>query len=118
MPGSRRRPSHRSSCPGSATSTLGRIFPSLDVAVDTSLAGSGSIIHANGNIGYAPVNLGATTSYYGFYAVDALDLTDALTVTAGLRVNAADINTRDRSGLATFLHASRKPPVGCRRWAR
>jgi len=89
-----------------SASTLGRIFPSLYVAVDPSLAGSGSIIHANGNIGYAPVNLGATTTYYGFYAVDALDLTDALTLTAGLRINAADINTRDRSGLAAELNGS------------
>ena len=41
-----------------STSTLGRIFPSLLVAVDPTLAGSGSIIHANGNIGYAPVTSG------------------------------------------------------------
>ena len=74
--------------------------------MDPALAGSGSIIHANGNIGYAPVTLGATTNYYGFYAVDALDLTDALTLTAGLRVNAADIVTRDRSGMAAELNGS------------
>ncbi|HWY66710.1 MAG TPA: TonB-dependent receptor [Rhizomicrobium sp.] len=89
-----------------STSTLGRIFPNLDVAVDPTLAGSGSIVHTNGNLGYAPVNLGATTDYYGFYAVDALDLTEALTITAGLRVNAADIHTRDRSGLAAELNGS------------
>ena len=89
-----------------STSTLGRIFPDFDVAVDPALAGSGSIIHTNGNLGYAPVTLGATTDYYGFYAVDALDLTDALTLTAGLRVNAADIVTRDRSGLAAELNGS------------
>jgi iron complex outermembrane receptor protein len=89
-----------------STSTLGRIFPSLLVAVDPTLAGSGNIIHANGNVGYAPVNLGATTNYYGFYAVDALDLTDALTLTVGLRVNAADIVTRDRSGVAAELNGS------------
>jgi iron complex outermembrane receptor protein len=70
------------------------------------LAGAGSIIHANGAIGYAPVTLGATTNYYGFYAVDALDLTEALTLTAGFRVNAADIVMRDRSGLATELNGS------------
>ncbi|HMH65800.1 MAG TPA: TonB-dependent receptor, partial [Rhizomicrobium sp.] len=84
-------------------STLGRIFPDFDVATDPALAGSGSIIHSNGNLGYAPVTLGATTNYYGFYAVDALDLTDALTLTAGFRVNAADIVTRDRSGVAAEL---------------
>jgi len=87
-----------------STSTLGRIFPSLQVAVDPTLTGSGSVIHANGNIGYAPVTLGATTDYYGFYAVDALDLTPALTLTVGLRVNAADIVTRDRSGTAAELN--------------
>jgi len=87
-----------------STSTLGRIFPDFNVAVDQSLIGSGSVIHSNGNLGYAPVTLGATTSYYGLYAVDALDLTDTLTVTAGLRINAADIATRDRSGLATELN--------------
>jgi iron complex outermembrane receptor protein len=89
-----------------STSTLGRILPSLLVTVDPSVAGSGSIIHANGNIGYAPVNLGGTTTYYGFYAVDALDLTDALTVTVGLRANTADIDTRDRSGSAAELNGS------------
>lgn len=89
-----------------STSTLSRIFPGLYVAVDPSLAGSGSIIHANGNIGYAPVTLGATTHYYGFYAVDALDITEALTITAGLRINAADISTRDRSGQAAELNGS------------
>jgi len=75
-------------------------------AVDPALAGSGNIIHANGDIGYAPVDLGATTNYHGFYAVDALDVTEALTVTVGLRVNAADIVTRDRSGIAVELNGS------------
>jgi len=87
-----------------STSTLGRIFPSLLVATDPSLTGSGSSVHANGSIGYAPVTLGATTDYYGFYAVDALDLTGSLTLTLGLRVNAADIVTRDRSGVAAELN--------------
>ena len=89
-----------------STSILGRIFPSLLVATDPTLVGSGSIIHANGAIGYAPVTLGATTNYYGFYAVDALDLTRDLTLTAGLRINAADIVTRDRSGSAGELSGS------------
>ncbi len=89
-----------------STSTLGRIFPDFNVAVDPALAGSGNVIHANGNIGYAPVTLGATTDYYGFYVVDALDITDSLTLTAGLRVNAADIVTRDRSGTAAELNGT------------
>jgi iron complex outermembrane receptor protein len=87
-----------------STSTLARIFPDFHVAVDPALAGAGSIVHSNGNLGYAPVTLGATTNYVGFYAVDALDLTTALTLTAGFRVNAADIVTRDRSGTAAELN--------------
>ncbi len=86
-----------------STSTLSRIFPDLSVAVDSTLAGSGSIIRTNGNLGYAPVTLAGTTDYYGLYAVDALDLTPDLTLTAGLRLNAADIATRDRSGAAPEL---------------
>ena len=89
-----------------SNSTLGREFPNLDVAVDTSVPGAGNIVHTLGNLGYAPVSLGATTDYYGLYAVDALDLTDALTLTAGLRINAADISGRDRSGVATELNGS------------
>jgi iron complex outermembrane receptor protein len=89
-----------------STSALSRVYPDLDVAADPALAGSGSILHANGAIGYAPVTMGASTSYYGFYAVDALDVTDRLTVTAGLRINAADIMTRDRSGAAPELNGS------------
>ena len=89
-----------------STSTLGRIFPDLSVGPDAALAGSGSVIHTNGNLGYAPVSLKATTDYYGLYAVDALDLTDGLTVTAGARINAADIGTADRSGTAAELNGS------------
>jgi iron complex outermembrane receptor protein len=89
-----------------SNSTLGTEFPNLDVAVDTSVPGAGNIIHTLGNLGYEPVTLGATTDYYGLYAVDALDLTDALTVTAGLRINAANINTRDRSGASSELNGS------------
>jgi iron complex outermembrane receptor protein len=86
-----------------STSRLGRIFPDLAVRNDPSLAGSGEILHTAGALGYAPVSLAAGTRYYGVYAVDALDISDAVTLTAGVRINAADIDTRDRSGLAPEL---------------
>ncbi len=89
-----------------SSSTLAREFPDFDVAVDSALAGAGNVVHTMGNLGYAPANLGATTDYYGFYAVDALDLTNALTVTIGFRFNIANINTRDRSGLNSELNSS------------
>ena len=89
-----------------STSTLGRMFPDLQVAPDAGIPGSGTIIHTQGNLGYAPADLAGTTTYYGLYLVDALDLTDALTVTAGFRANTAAIDTRDRSGSAPELTAS------------
>ena len=84
-------------------SALGRVFADLDVAPDPSAPGAGTIIHTMGNLGYAPVNLAATTDYYGLYAVDALDISDALTVTGGFRLNSAAISARDRSGVAAEL---------------
>jgi iron complex outermembrane receptor protein len=87
-------------------STLGRLFPNLDVAPDPTEPGAGIVVHTLGNLGYAPTDLGATTDYYGLYGVDALDVTGALTVTAGFRLNAADIRTRDRSGAAPELTGS------------
>ena len=86
-----------------STSTLGRIFPDLGVRLDSTLAGSGSVLRTNGSLGYAPVTLRGTTNYFGLYVVDALDLTDTLTLTAGFRANAAIIETNDRSGVAPEL---------------
>ena len=104
-----------------STSTLGVIEPDLAVRLDDSLPGSGSIIRAGGRLGYAPVTLAATTQYWGLYAVDALDITPALTLTAGLRFNAAAIAMRDRSGTAPELngshHFSRANPLAGLTWA-
>jgi iron complex outermembrane receptor protein len=89
-----------------SNSTLARLFPKLDVAPDPTEPGAGIVVHTLGNLGYAPTDLGATTDYYGFYGVDTLDVTGALTVTAGFRLNAADIRTRDRGGAAPELTGS------------
>ncbi len=91
-----------------STSTLGAIQPDLAVTPDAALPGSGSIIRSNGDLGYAPVNLAAATQYWGLYAVDAFDITDALTLTAGLRFNSAAIDMRDRSGVAPELNGSHR----------
>lgn len=86
-----------------SSSSLARLFPNLEVTPDPSEPGAGMVIHTAGNLGYAPADLAAITDYYGLYGVDALDVTDALTVTAGFRLNAASIKTRDRSGSAPEL---------------
>jgi iron complex outermembrane receptor protein len=101
-------------------SRLGRIQPDLAVTLSAGLAGAGSIIHTNGNLGYAPVTMAAKTRYWGLYALDAFDITGGLTVTAGLRFNSADIDTSDRSGIAPELsgnhHFSRVNPVAGLTW--
>jgi iron complex outermembrane receptor protein len=61
------------------------------------LAGSGNIVHTLGNLVYAPVNLALTVNYSGVYAVDALNPTEALTLTAGFCALTSRIRkTRDR----------------------
>jgi iron complex outermembrane receptor protein len=57
----------------------------------------------------APVSLRDTNAYYGLYALDAFDVTDRLTVTAGARYNLANITLHDRLGTAlngdnTYTH--------------
>ena len=44
------------------------------------------------------VNLNAANSYLGVYALDSLDLTNELTVTAGARFNLAAISLYDLVG--------------------
>lgn len=53
---------------------------------------------------YTPVNLDATTTYYGLYATNAFDMTDRATLTVGARLNVAAINMEDASGVAPQLN--------------
>jgi iron complex outermembrane receptor protein len=48
--------------------------------------------------GATPVSLEATTTYYGLYATDTLNLTPVLAVTASGRYNVAQIDLADRLG--------------------
>ena len=61
--------------------------------------GSGLFLGASGvPVANGPVDLRATNIYGGLYAVDAFDVTDKLTVTAGGRLNIATIKLDDRLG--------------------
>ncbi|MFI4934028.1 MAG: TonB-dependent receptor [Caulobacterales bacterium] len=66
--------------------TLQRGFAGPGVEIDT----PGALI--------TPVSVAATNKYWGLYASDVLDLTDALSVTASGRLNVAQIRLRDRLG--------------------
>ena len=86
----------------SATSTLGAIFPDFVVG-NGGFPGSGSIITTAGDIGYVPTFLTGNTTYYGVYALDTFNITPELALTAGGRLNIAQILTEDATGFAPEL---------------
>jgi iron complex outermembrane receptor protein len=63
------------------------------------VGGFGHIVEEQAS-GIASVNVRASNSYLGVYALDSLDLTDRLTVTAGARFNRAGIGLYDLRGTA------------------
>lgn len=81
----------------SAKSQLGSIFPNFIVG-NGPFPGSGSIIATAGEIGYVPTFLTGNTTYYGVYALDTFNITPDLALTAGGRLNIAQINTEDATG--------------------
>jgi iron complex outermembrane receptor protein len=74
-----------------ASSELGTI------GTDLYVNGTGVIIAQPGGE-IAPVRLQTTNDYYGLFATDTLDLTPALAVTAGARLNIARISLADQLG--------------------
>jgi iron complex outermembrane receptor protein len=64
---------------------------------DLTVAGLGVVINEPAS-DVTTVKLNASNSYLGVYALDALDLTDQLTVTAGARYNYASIALYDLNG--------------------
>jgi iron complex outermembrane recepter protein len=86
----------------SAKSALGMIFPNFVVG-DGGFPGSGSIIATAGGIGYVPTFLTGTTTYYGVYALDTFNITPELALTAGGRLNIAQIETEDSTGFSPEL---------------
>lgn len=89
-----------------ANSTLGYIFPDLNVGNNAAIPGNGQIVHTLGNIGFSPVDLNAKNTYYGLYAVDTFDITSQLSATAGARLNVAQITVTDLLGTSPDLNAS------------
>jgi iron complex outermembrane receptor protein len=87
----------------SSNSTLGLIHPDLSVGPDPSIPGSGQVIHSAGAIAYSPVELRVSTSYYGLYATDTLDLSRRLSATFSGRLNVARIGMTDLTGTSPDL---------------
>ncbi|MBO0733949.1 MAG: TonB-dependent receptor, partial [Methylocapsa sp.] len=87
----------------SATSTLGAISPDLVVGAGP-FPGAGSIIETAGQIGYVPTHLTGNTTYYGVYALDTFNVAPELALTAGGRLNVAQIATEDVTGFSPELN--------------
>ena len=76
-----------------ASAELGVIQPNYLVA------GSGLFLGPSGNpVSDGPVSLRATNAYTGLYALDTYDVTNALSLTAGGRLNVAHIQLQDQLG--------------------
>jgi iron complex outermembrane receptor protein len=89
------------------SSQLGYIFPNFFVGPNlASSPESGSIIHTDSYIGYAPVVLGARSTYFGMYLNDTFDITTRLSVTAGARYNVAMIEMADLLGTSPDLNGA------------
>ena len=65
---------------------------------------TGNGIYLSGPLDIAPVNLTTTTSYYGLFFTDTLDLTKNLSATVGGRYNYEELNLADPTGLLTGNH--------------
>ncbi|MBI3513551.1 MAG: TonB-dependent receptor, partial [Proteobacteria bacterium] len=77
----------------SATTSVGGL------TLDRGFAGPGVVVaQPDGSI--APVRVGVTNAYYGLFAVDTIDLTEALSATLSGRLNVAEIDLRDQLGTA------------------
>ena len=89
-----------------ARSTLGFINRDLSVTTkNPGIPGLGSVIHTLGDVGVGTVDLTATNTYYGVYAVETFDITERLAVTLGGRVNVATLSLRDQLGTSPDLNS-------------
>jgi outer membrane receptor protein involved in Fe transport len=82
-----------------AAAELGTIGPNFVVT------GSGIFLGQSGNpVSIGPVDLRATNQYAGIYALDTFDVTNAFSITAGGRVNHANIVLQDLIGTSLNGH--------------
>lgn len=96
----------RSNADFNARSRLGFINPDLSVTTGTpGVPGLGSVIHTFGDLGLGSVDVTATNTYWGVYAVETFDVTDRLSATLGGRLNVATIRLRDNLGTSPELNS-------------
>ena len=96
-----------------STSTLGVINPDLSVTTNPLNANYGTIpglgtpfLQTAGALGIAPSAVNGSNLYMGLYTTDTIDLTDALSLTAGARLNFARIATQDLTGFSPDVNGT------------
>jgi iron complex outermembrane receptor protein len=92
----------------SASSTLAVVRPDLELGPDPAVPGTGQVIATAGAIAYNPVELNATTTYWGLYATDTLDLTRRLSATVSARLNLARVSMADLTGTSPDLNGAHR----------
>ncbi|MGA2637346.1 TonB-dependent receptor plug domain-containing protein [Methylocella sp.] len=83
----------------SSTTTLGVLDPNFQ-NIFIGIPGSGALLQTQGNVGFSPVWVHSTSTYFGVFTLDTFNITKELALTAGARYNFANINLTDASGEA------------------
>ncbi|MCJ2082748.1 TonB-dependent receptor [Methylobacterium sp. J-090] len=90
-----------------SSSTLGVINPDLSVTTNPLTAAYGTVpglgtdfLRTAAALGIAPSSVTGSNLYMGLYATDTIDITDALSLTAGARLNFARISSQDQTGFS------------------
>lgn len=90
-----------------SSSALGVINPDLSVTTNPNnpiygiIPGLGATqLRTAAALGIAPSQVTGSNLYMGLYAVDTFDVTDALSLTAGARLNFARVATQDQTGFS------------------
>ncbi|MEJ0095932.1 MAG: TonB-dependent receptor [Methylocella sp.] len=89
----------------SSSTVLGQLNPNFQ-NVFSGFPGSDSILATEGQVGFAPVYVHSTATYFGVFALDTLNITKELAITAGARYNVANIDLQDLSGTAPDLNST------------
>ena len=94
-------------------STLGIINPDLSVTTNPNnptygfVPGVGTTqLRTAAALGIAPSSVTGSNLYMGLYALDTFDVTDALSITAGARLNFARISTTDLTGFSPDVNGT------------
>ena len=96
-----------------SSSTLGIINPDLSVTTNPNNPTYGLVpglgtnqLRTDAALGIAPSSVIGSNLYMGVYATDTIDLTDALSLTAGARLNFARVSTTDQTGFSPDVNGT------------